>query len=95
MSDETEVVAKWLNAADWRKPTWPLGGYAPGDYMSKCIRCEQQFIGMDKRALNCLPCAIDSVNEWAKQMRLEMNACKAENEVLRAAIRIVSPGAST
>ena len=35
---------------------WPLFGYAPGGYMSKCSVCGETFDG-DKRAFNCLPCA--------------------------------------
>lgn len=32
-------------------------GYAPGGYMSKCHRCGQTPINMDKRAVTCRPCA--------------------------------------
>lgn len=32
-------------------------GYAPGNYMSRCHRCEQVVPGLDKRAITCLPCA--------------------------------------
>lgn len=35
-----------------------IGAFAPGDYISKCLRCSIQFNG-DKRALNCLPCAVE------------------------------------
>lgn len=53
-------------------PTWPnyphndpaVGwehlkayGYAPGNYMSQCHRCERVVSGLDKRAITCLPCA--------------------------------------
>lgn len=42
---EVEVVA------------WPVGGYAPGDYSCLCLSCKASFIG-DKRASQCLPCAV-------------------------------------
>lgn len=40
---------------------WPLFGYAPGDYMCKCVVCDQTFVG-DKRAVNCLECAVRAAN---------------------------------
>ena len=43
--------------------TWPLGGYAPGNYLCKCLDCGEQFQG-DKRAYQCLPCAA-----WAEHDR--------------------------
>lgn len=39
-----------------QEPTWPLRGYAPGDYMCRCVTCGNGFTG-DKRAIRCLPCA--------------------------------------
>ena len=38
-------------------PAYPIGGYAPGNYMCMCTTCKQQFKG-DKRAVQCEPCAI-------------------------------------
>lgn len=32
-------------------------GYAPGHYMSKCHRCGETPLNMDKRAVTCKPCA--------------------------------------
>lgn len=32
-------------------------GYAPGNYMNKCRRCQQVVSGVDKRAVTCRPCA--------------------------------------
>lgn len=37
-------------------------GYAPGQYMGTCPGCQEIFTG-DKRAISCLPCA---VNTYAK-----------------------------
>lgn len=44
---------------------WPLGGYAPGDYFCRCIHCAVEFTG-DKRALQCLPCAVNSLKRRAE-----------------------------
>ncbi len=32
------------------------GGWAPGNYLGKCIKCDIDFVG-DKRACHCAPCA--------------------------------------
>ena len=32
------------------------GGWAGGDYLCRCMRCQQNFLG-DKRALVCADCA--------------------------------------
>jgi hypothetical protein len=44
------------------KIKYPIGGFAPGHYISKCITCEEQFIG-DMYANQCESCAINAVNE--------------------------------
>jgi hypothetical protein len=36
------------------------GCWAPGNYISKCVSCDEQFEG-DKRAVNCAPCAYANV----------------------------------
>jgi len=33
-----------------------FAGYAPGQYLSHCAQCENQFVG-DKRAVTCKDCA--------------------------------------
>jgi len=53
-----------------------LLGYATGCYSGKCLICGEKFIG-DKRAMQCLGCAIKAVEsrpdplqevvEWAKE----------------------------
>jgi len=40
---------------------YPIGGFAPGNYMNNCITCKQSFMG-DKRATQCETCAIEMVN---------------------------------
>ncbi|TGQ11247.1 hypothetical protein EN858_15105 [Mesorhizobium sp. M4B.F.Ca.ET.215.01.1.1] len=85
------AVIEWKVAATHREPTWPLAGYAPGGYMGKCVRCQGHFLDMDKRAIHCLPCAVDAVKESLEQYRLETRRIEEENKTLRAAIAIVQP----
>ena len=49
-----------LSASDMLKEVGRIGYYADGNYMCRCAECERMFIG-DKRAVNCLPCAIASL----------------------------------
>ena len=35
---------------------YPIGGFAPGNYMCTCSTCGERFTG-DKRAVQCEPCA--------------------------------------
>lgn len=46
------------------KIKYPIGGYAPGYYMSTCANCKGAFMGC-KRAVQCGPCAINAVNDAA------------------------------
>jgi hypothetical protein len=91
MSKMKERLIDWKDAATHRVPTWPLAGYAPGGYLGRCIRCDGRFIDMDKRAIHCLPCAIDSAKETLENYRVEVHRLTIENSTLRAAIAIVSP----
>jgi len=54
---------------------YPIGAYAPGNYMSKCVSCKDEFMG-DKLAMQCEPCAINSVNESNKIATLELRKLK-------------------
>lgn len=54
---------------------YPIGGFAPGHYISKCVNCEQNFMG-DKYAKQCEPCAINAVNESNKQALAELHKLK-------------------
>lgn len=38
--------------------SWPLGGYAPGSYFGTCKVCGDRVFNIDKRAYECLKCAI-------------------------------------
>jgi hypothetical protein len=44
------------------KVKYPIGGYAPGHYTSKCVTCYNDFMG-DKYARQCEPCAINMTVE--------------------------------
>ena len=79
----------WTDGRLRREPTWPLLGYAPGTYMVKCLTCDQRLYNMDKRAWNCLSCAIDAANAMMTQQRTALEDLRKENETLRAAIKIV------
>jgi len=52
------------------EPKYPIGGYAPGNYMCNCSTCKTQFQG-DKRAVQCEPCAIKMTKEEPKKETLE------------------------
>lgn len=77
------------DALTHREPHWPVGAYAPGGYMGKCLKCEGTFFNMDKRAIRCFPCAVDGIQAALEIQRVEMAALKQENETLRSAIQVV------
>jgi hypothetical protein len=54
------------------KVIYPIGGFAPGFYGSKCSNCTQTFTG-DKYARQCEPCAINAVNESSKRAIAELH----------------------
>jgi len=43
-----------------------LFGFATGSYMCKCSVCKAEFVG-DKRAVMCLKCAIETIEESIKK----------------------------
>ena len=53
------------------KVNYPIGGFAPGHYICKCILCAEEFIG-DKRSVQCEPCAINSVVEENRIVKKEL-----------------------
>ena len=60
------------------KSKYPIGGYAPGNYMCNCTTCKTQFQG-DKRAVQCEPCAVKMVEEQVQTL-IENNRKIAEKE---------------
>ena len=56
-----------------------VGMYAAGSYVCKCVSCEELFIG-DKRARQCLPCALKSDREGLIDRALTWANGQAEPE---------------
>ena len=54
---------------------YPIGDFAPGDYITKCSNCGEEFIG-DKYARQCEPCAINAVNESNTEALTELRKLK-------------------
>lgn len=73
-----------------REPKWPLMGYAPGKYMGRCAACGEQVIDVDKRATQCLPCAIEAAEKALLVGMGEARLLREQNAALRDAIQIVS-----
>jgi len=87
--EEEKSCAQWKDARTHREPIWPLMGYAPGGYSFRCVECNETFLGGDKRATNCLPCAIDRANARAKQVAIELQFMRSQVATLRSAIKII------
>jgi len=64
------------------KINYPIGGYAPGHYMNKCVSCQEGFMG-DKYARQCEPCAINTVNESNTKALKELNRLKIALEKIK------------
>ena len=47
---------------------YPIGGYAPGNYMCNCTTCKTRFIG-DKRAVQCEDCAEKENKPYWKRLK--------------------------
>lgn len=71
------------------KIKYPIGGFAPGYYVSKCVNCEQDFIG-DKYARQCEPCAINEVNESNKKTLAELHKLKTALEKIKFSNDIIN-----
>ncbi|RTL40529.1 MAG: hypothetical protein EKK53_15180 [Burkholderiales bacterium] len=57
---DAQVASMWPTKAQQAEPDWlhlKAYGYAPGNYMSRCFRCNGTFAGLDKRATSCRACA--------------------------------------
>ena len=72
----------WRDAADLTGLEWPLGAFAPGNYMAVCHGCGDHVAGIDKRALLCLRCAIEALRDnrvsFERAFRIQAwNAAKA------------------
>lgn len=61
--DNTNAV---LAGDDLTGFAWPLRGYAPGGYTSECRACYRRMDGVDKRATECLSCAIAALRQFTQ-----------------------------
>lgn len=52
-----------MSAGDMVKELGRIGRFADGLYVGTCANCERSFIG-DKRATQCLPCAVKSMESY-------------------------------
>jgi|GEM_PF-6134411 len=68
------------------KIKYPIGGYAPGNYLNTCRNCKESFMG-DKRAIQCEPCAInqliESHSELARKVRVYEKAFNQIRELYK------------
>lgn len=71
-----------FNTNQTTKVKYPIGGFAPGHYMSKCITCKEDFMG-DKYARQCEPCAINIVNESNTKALAELHRLKSSLEKIK------------
>lgn len=53
---------EWRDATDLKGVKWPVVGFAPGSYMGRCGTCNDPIVGCDKRAMQCLRCAINDLS---------------------------------
>ena len=49
------------------KINYPIGGYAPGNYIRACNKCAEYFEG-DKGAIHCEACAINGISELLDEL---------------------------
>jgi hypothetical protein len=61
---------------------YPIGGYAPGHYMCKCVSCKKEFTG-NKRATQCEPCAIEMVNIKIKTNSIGGIEIETDEEIVK------------
>ena len=62
MAGETRFGEPWAKRVPGER-TYPVGGFAPGNYWGRCQTCGLNFDG-DKRAVQCEPCGIARQAAW-------------------------------
>lgn len=62
------------NTGPKQETKYPIGGFAPGNYMCNCVTCKTQFIG-DKRAVQCEPCAIEMIENIRTPIIKSVTSC--------------------
>jgi hypothetical protein len=55
-----------------------VNGWAPGNYMAKCLDCEIVFTG-DKRARQCFPCAVKGQSDCIARLKEKLNEAEERN----------------
>ncbi len=68
--EEDGVKEEWRGLNEMAREIGRIGAWAPGNYICKCSACDRTFEG-DKRAMNCLPCAIQALQAaYERQVQL-------------------------
>jgi hypothetical protein len=65
--------------------TWPLNGYAPGNYWCRCLTCNDDFQG-DKRAYQCLECAVSQIRGLLADLLSERERRTAQGVAITRAL---------
>ena len=63
---------------------WPLFGYAPGSYMGCCRACGQECDNVDKRASQCLECAVREAKAAIEMLSAREVALVAQGDAMRS-----------
>lgn len=66
---------EWANDYNFttdRRPKGLVGGYAPGNYMSRCRKCDRSVMGVDKYATSCFACGVDVLIDANNDMQREL-----------------------
>ena len=71
------------------KIKYPIGGFAPGHYINKCVSCDEDFMG-DKYARQCESCAINAVNESNTIALTELHKLKTALEKIKFSNDIIN-----
>ena len=71
------------------KIKYPIGGFAPGHYINKCVSCDEDFMG-DKYARQCESCAINAVNESNTIALAELHKLKTALEKIKFSNDIIN-----
>jgi hypothetical protein len=73
-------------SASVERKAWPLLGYAPGNYMNKCVSCGTEMQMVDKLCFQCLECAARKANEIMDEAVKELAKHKEQIANLEATI---------
>lgn len=81
----------YVDAFTHRKPKWPLAGYAPGGYLGKCTVCGVHMADVDKRAVHCFPCAVETAQSVMSKQAAMVRELQEQIDKLKSVIQIVQP----